>query len=70
MDLSEYLFRNKISKTDFAALLGISRKTLYLILEGQEPRISVAMKIEEHTKKQVKFNDLIGKKIKKKKSKK
>jgi transcriptional regulator with XRE-family HTH domain len=35
MDLDEYLFRKKISQTDFANELGISRNHLGEILRGR-----------------------------------
>ncbi len=54
MDLDEYLFRKKISQTDFANELGISRNHLGEILRGRRsPSVKLAKKIEELTKGKV-----------------
>ena len=51
MDLDEYLFRKKISQTDFASELGISRSHLGEILRGRRsPSVKLAKKIEEVAK--------------------
>lgn len=54
MDLDEYLWRNKISRTDFAAKVEISRSHLQQILSRKRnPSINLAKKIEEITKGKV-----------------
>ncbi|WP_080502660.1 helix-turn-helix domain-containing protein [Neochlamydia sp. EPS4] len=45
MDLDEYLFRKRISQTDFAKDLGISRTHLEEILRGRRsPSVKLAKK--------------------------
>lgn len=54
MDLDEYLFRKKISQTDFASELEISRNHLGEILRGRRsPSVKLAKKIEQSTKGEV-----------------
>lgn len=54
MDLDEYLWRNKISRTDFAAKIGISRSHLQQILsKKRNPSVKLAKKIEEITEEKV-----------------
>lgn len=54
MDLDEYLFRKKISQTNFANELGISRNHLGEILRGRRsPSVKLAKKIEELTEGEV-----------------
>jgi transcriptional regulator with XRE-family HTH domain len=54
MDLDEYLFRKRISQTEFAHALGISRNHLGEILRGRRnPSIKLAKKIEELTNGEV-----------------
>lgn len=54
MDLDEYLFRKKISQTDFALKLGVSRNHLGEIIRGRRtPSVKLAKKIEELTKGEV-----------------
>jgi transcriptional regulator with XRE-family HTH domain len=54
MNLDEYLFRTKQSKTSFAQKLGISRGHLQHILNGsRRPSVSLAKKIEEITEGKV-----------------
>jgi DNA-binding XRE family transcriptional regulator len=54
MDLDEYLFRKRISQTDFAKDLGISRNHLGEILRGRRtPSVKLAKKIEELTQGEV-----------------
>ena len=50
MDIEEYLFRSKTTKTQFAKALGISRTHLHDLLAGRK-RITaeVAFKIEKET---------------------
>jgi transcriptional regulator with XRE-family HTH domain len=48
MDLDEYLFRKRVSQTEFAKELGISRNHLGEILRGRRsPSVKLAKKIEE-----------------------
>lgn len=62
MELREYLFRREIKKGDFAALIGTSPKTIWAILKGmQDVKLSIALKIEEVTKGEVKCRDLARK---------
>lgn len=50
MDLDEYLWRNKISRTDFAVQIKISRSHLQQILSRKRnPSVKLAKKIEEIT---------------------
>jgi transcriptional regulator with XRE-family HTH domain len=50
MKLDEYLFRKKLSRTDFAEQLGISRGHLQHILNGsRRPSVPLAKNIEEIT---------------------
>ncbi|MCX6987251.1 MAG: helix-turn-helix domain-containing protein [Chlamydiae bacterium] len=54
VDLDEYLFRKRISQTDFAKDLGISRNHLGEILRGRRtPSVKLAKKIEELTQGEV-----------------
>lgn len=54
MDLDEYLFRKRISQTDFAKDLVISRNHLGEILRGRRtPSVKLAKKIEELTQGEV-----------------
>ena len=54
MDLDEYLFRKRISQTDFATDLGTSRTHLGEVLRGRRtPSVKLAKKIEELTKGEV-----------------
>lgn len=54
MDLDEYLFRKRVSQTDFAKELWISRNHLGEILRGRRsPSVKLAKKIEELTKNEV-----------------
>jgi len=54
MDLDEYLFRKRISQTDFSRELGISRNHLGEILRRRRsPSVKLAKKIEGLTKGEV-----------------
>jgi DNA-binding transcriptional regulator YdaS (Cro superfamily) len=50
MEIEEYLFRNKITKTDFAKRIGVSRPHFHQMLSGKK-RITAetAFKIEKET---------------------
>lgn len=59
MHLQQYLFKKKINQEDFARSLGVTRKTLYLILNGKmDPRLSTVRKIEKLTDGEVTANDI------------
>ncbi len=54
MNLDEYLFRKKISQTDFSKELGVSRNHFGEILRGRRtPSVKLAKKIEEFTNGEV-----------------
>ena len=54
MDLDEYLFRNRISQTDFAKELGVTRNHFGEIVRGRRtPSVKLAKKIEKLTKGEV-----------------
>lgn len=56
--LEEYLDSKGIKHLFFAEQLGISTKTLYSIMKGNDTKLSIALKIEEITKGAVKAKDL------------
>jgi DNA-binding XRE family transcriptional regulator len=59
MHLQQYLFKKKIHLGDFAKSIGVSRKTLYMIVNGKtDPRLSIVRKIEELTHGQVTAKDI------------
>jgi DNA-binding transcriptional regulator YdaS (Cro superfamily) len=60
MDLREYLFRNRISVTDFSNKLEYSRTHISEIMNGRRncPK-RLAILIESATKGQVSINDLL-----------
>lgn len=58
MKLKEYMKENCINVRLFARKLGISLATIYSIFDGQDVRLSTALKIEEGTKQQVKCRDM------------
>jgi transcriptional regulator with XRE-family HTH domain len=60
MRLSEYLFRMKMTKKDFAEKLGISRGHLQHILSGiKNPSVKLAKKIEDETGGKVTKEELL-----------
>ena len=60
MNLDEYLSRSKITRTDFAKILGISRTHLQDILSGRRsPSKTLAKKIEEATEGKVTKEELL-----------
>lgn len=60
MNLDEYLFRHKISKTEFAKLIGVSRTYIHdIIARRRTPRPPLAKKIEEATRGKVTRNELL-----------
>ncbi len=66
MRLKHYLVENRISYQDFASAVGISRKHLWQILNGADMKLTLALKIEDVTKKKVRCRELNPKLIKKK----
>jgi len=60
MDLDYWLFKNKITKTDFARTIGISRGHLQGVISGKlKPSIKLAKKIEEATNGKVSKEELL-----------
>lgn len=60
MKLDEYLFRNKMSKTQFAKNLGVTRTYIHdIIAKRRTPRPKLARKIEEVAEGQVKKEQLM-----------
>lgn len=60
MDLDYWLFKNKITKTDFAKTLGISRGHLQGVISGKlSPSVKLAKKIEEATEGKVSKEKLL-----------
>ena len=54
MDIYEYLFRNKVTRKDFAAQIKVSRTHLQSMLSGQRKiTAETAWKIEKETKGEV-----------------
>jgi plasmid maintenance system antidote protein VapI len=61
MELQIYLLKNKITKTECAKTLGISRNQLYLILNGKSGCTrKMAMRIQEFTKGQTSAWEMMG----------
>ena len=62
MDLHKYLRMNKIRQVDFAKEVGITQKTLYMLMMGKmDPRLSLIRKIEIATNNEVTGADLLSK---------
>ena len=62
MDLHKYLRMNKIRQVDFAKDMGITQKTLYMLMSGKmDPRLSLIRKIEKATNYEVTSADLLSK---------
>ncbi len=59
MRLKEYLESHGIKKIHFAKRLGITPAWLHRLLKGQDCPVSLAGKIEEHTKGSVKIKDIL-----------
>ncbi len=59
MRLSEYLQERGITKREFAKRAGINTQTLYNILWGREPRLSIACKIIKASEGKISFEELI-----------
>ena len=60
MWLDEWLFKNRISITEFAKQLGVSRDTLSHVVNGhRRANPNLALKIEEATKGEVELRELL-----------
>ncbi len=60
MNLDEYLWRNKITKQDFANQIGISRGHIHQLINGtRSPSAKLAKKIEEATGGEVTKEELL-----------
>ncbi len=59
MRLSEYLKDRGITKKEFARRAGINSQTLYNILWGREPRLTIACKIIKASEGKITFEELI-----------
>lgn len=57
MQLEQYLTANKISQTDFATKIGISRQGLHNLLRGAMPKIGTMLAIDRATKGAVTVKD-------------
>lgn len=63
MDLREWLFRNRMSVTDFAKQLGVSRNHINRIVNGYGyPGTALAKLIEQYTQGQVTTKELLKEK--------
>lgn len=58
MTLIEHINSTRLSKKVYAEEVGISRPTLYRILNGDPITLDVAKKIVEYSKSKVGFKDL------------
>lgn len=58
MRLKQYLFEKDYKRYEFAEKAGITEKSLWNILRGQDIKLSLAMKIEEATEGLVTCQDL------------
>ncbi len=63
MRLSEYLQERGITKREFAKRAGINTQTLYNILWGREPRLTIACKIIKASEGKITFEELIPQEI-------
>jgi len=60
MKLQNWLKEKGFSKAEFARKIGVSRHALYLYLKGKrQPRLDIALRIEEATNGEVTVKDLI-----------
>lgn len=63
MDLREYLFRQRLSVTEFGKIINYSRAHISKVVHGkQQPSKRLAEAIEKATHGEVKARDLIQKK--------
>jgi DNA-binding transcriptional regulator YdaS (Cro superfamily) len=61
MDLKTYLESRNFDKVEFAALIGVSPRTIFYYLARKKcPSLKVALKIEEITKGKVRNEDLLA----------
>lgn len=62
MDLDEYLWRNKITRKDFAKKIGMTPHSLSSIVAGKvSAKLYTAINIVEATKGEVSYKDLLRK---------
>lgn len=60
MILREYLIRKKLTYEDFAVKIGISKRTLIRLMNGQsDPTLSLAKKIVDATSGKVSYDEII-----------
>ena len=60
MDLKSYLYETGLSLSEFARQVESTPATIFRISRGQvEPKLSLAVKIHDATKRKVKFTDLL-----------
>ena len=64
MNLAEYLFRNKIKQCNFADAAGLSRFTIWRVINKGLCNEKTARAIERHTNGQVTAKDLLMKRLK------
>jgi predicted transcriptional regulator len=67
MRLSEYLEETGLSQSHFARVTGISAPTVCAILDGRDPRLSVAILIEIASKGKVRCRDMVNERVLQKK---
>jgi predicted transcriptional regulator len=67
MKLKDYLEKYEINVTAFCQLVNLSRTQLYRIINGQEPKLSTAIRIVKATYGKVKFEDLVSNELQDKK---
>ena len=60
MRLKDYIERNNLQVTKFAKCVGASHATIINVVNGGEPRLSLALRIEEKTIGLVTCEDLVG----------
>ena len=60
MDLRQYMRVQNITIQKMANALGISTGTMHNIFNGRDPKLSLAMKIEEFTNSEVTCEDLLS----------
>jgi DNA-binding XRE family transcriptional regulator len=61
MHLKEFLFRKQMTQQEMAKKLQVSSQTLWRILNGEDTRLSIAIKIEQCTGGLVQCRDLMTK---------
>ena len=58
MKLKEYLEKNNITTYEFADIVNVTPTTIYNILKGKDTYLSLALRIQEATKRKVKCHEL------------